>query len=98
MTTERYEYEHVAGYSRLDHLAEEIIARAARHLGLAGDRDVARELGMVSRAVGGGSVRVSLPVARGTRQRMRGALRRAEAEMGGGASLPMIVIRRVAED
>lgn len=72
-------YRHREGFGRTDHLADEIIVRAARILGLCGDRPVAEAAGFASHAVGQThAVRLRGADAK---KRMRAALRAARAEM-----------------
>ncbi len=77
-----YEYSHAPGYGRDDHMADEIITRAAGYLGLngAGDHLLAC-VGLTSHSVPMGTSTIQLPVARGTRRRMETALRKAFAFM-----------------
>jgi hypothetical protein len=76
-----YEYRHIPGYGRADHMADELIARAARQLGYTEAQGyIAAACGFASHPVPQGSCTVRLPVARGTAARMRGALRRARRE------------------
>ena len=78
-----YTYVHLAGYSRVDHLAPELIARAARRLGLDTGSAIAAACGLVSHAVPSscGEVRVSSSPT--TRRRMLSALRAARGEFFG---------------
>ena len=76
-----YTYQHVPGWGRDDHMASEIIARAATHLGIGGaSREVAAAAGLASHSAPH-VVEVRLPVERGVANRMRGALRRAKSEV-----------------
>lgn len=76
-----YEYIHRAGYGRDDHMADEIIARAARILGYAADGYIARAAGLASHPVPLGGVTVRLQADRGARQRMLSALRATRREV-----------------
>lgn len=78
-----YEYVHHAGYGRDDHMADELIARAARQLGLATGSRIAQACGLASHSVPMGSCTVRMPAERGTAARMRAALRRARSELRG---------------
>ena len=95
-----YEYQHRAGYGRDDHLADELIARAARQLGCDVDARIAAHAGFISHPcpIGAGTVR--LPVERGTRARMEGALRRARNEFlhRPDCAVVVVCIRRRRED
>lgn len=76
-----YTYRHRAGYGRDDHMADEIIARAARRLGGDTAGYIAQAVGLASHAVPMDSLRVSLPAAAGVRRRMERALRLASREV-----------------
>jgi hypothetical protein len=74
-----YEMVHRAGYGSDGHLAPEVIARAARHLGLVGDDEVHRHIGhAASPAEEARTVR--LDVGPGIRARMVAALSAARGE------------------
>lgn len=89
-----YEYLHQPGYGRDDHRADELIARAARILGLDGAHArVAASVGLVSHSVPMGSVFVRLPARRGTKARMVSALRSARAEIGHYVDTSIAVVR-----
>lgn len=76
-----YTYESRPGYGRDDHMADEIIARAARRLGLAGaERFILQAAGFVSHAVGE-SAEVRIEGTPGTRRRMERALSAARREV-----------------
>lgn len=78
-----YEYVHQPGYGRDDHRASELIARAARILGVGGaGAYVAQALGLASHPVPIGSPVVRLPCERGAKTRMVAALRAAHREIG----------------
>ena len=77
----RYEYVHRAGYGRDDHAADEVIARAARCLGLDTGGTIAQHVGLASHAVPMPGSCVSLASGPGVRARMERALRDARAEM-----------------
>ena len=80
MTT-YYEYRHRPGYGRDDHMADEVIARAARRLGSGGcDDHIAASLGLVSHPVPLGGVEYRMPAAPGVRRRMERALSAAQQE------------------
>jgi hypothetical protein len=81
MATTYYEYVHSPGYGRDDHRADELIARAARHLGAAGaSAHVITALGLVSHGVPMGAASIRVPAGRGVRQRMLRAIRAAFVE------------------
>lgn len=81
MSRAYYELVHHAGYGRDDHLADEVIARAARILGLSGaDGYIAAAAGFASHACPMEHAVVRLPVARGVAVRLRAAVRRAKRE------------------
>lgn len=95
MQKARYEYQHYAGYGRDDHMADEIIARAARHLGFDGAGEyVLAARGFVSHAVPMGSPVVSLPCCPGVRRRMLSALRKAMREVLSNDCAISVVCRR----
>lgn len=80
-----YEYVHRAGYGRMDHLADEIIARAARRLGASGaDGYIAACVGLASHSVPMAGASFRLPAGPGVRRKMISALRAAEKETLGG--------------
>ena len=80
-----YEYVHRPGYGRMDHLADEVVARAARRLGTSGtDEYIAACVGLASHTVPMAGVSVRLPSGPGVRRRMVAALRAAERETLGG--------------
>lgn len=101
MSRAHYEYVHQAGYGRDDHRADELIARAARILGLDGSHAyVAASVGLVSHAVPMGRAQVRLPAVRGARARMVSALRAARREIGHyvDTSIAVVCVRtRVVE-
>lgn len=77
-----YEYMHRAGYGPDDHRAAEVIARAARALGLSGAAHaVAQQSGFAPHPVGIGYC-VRMPACPGVRRTMEAALRRARRELG----------------
>jgi hypothetical protein len=78
----RYEYVHRRGYGGDDHLAEEVIARAARILGAqdAAER-VAQCVGLQSHAVPMAAGTYAIDAGPGVRARMERALRAAYSEM-----------------
>lgn len=93
-----YEYVHRAGYGRDDHMADEIIARAARHLGMDTDGYLAQAVGLASHAVPMDRARVRLRAERGVRARMQRALRDARREVLSRDTLIEIVcVRTVYE-
>jgi hypothetical protein len=81
MTTTHYEYRHLAGHGRDDHMAGEIIARAARQLGMDSDGYIAAAAGLASHAVPLADPCVRLPSAPGVRMRMERALEAARREV-----------------
>lgn len=82
--TSYYEYVHRPGFGRADHLADEIIARAARHLGARGcDGYIAACVGLASHAAPMPGASVRLAAGPGVRRRMVAALRAAERELFG---------------
>ena len=76
-----YTYQHREGYGSDDHMADEIICRAARQLGIDTGTAIAAAVGLASHAVGD-SHRVEIPSGPGVAARMRSALRRARQEVG----------------
>lgn len=89
-----YVYNNKQGYGHTDHLAPEVIARAARLLGLAGaDEAVLQHAGFASHAVGVSSS-VRLPYAKGVGKRMQKALDAAREEMPCRVSTCIEVQRR----
>lgn len=89
-----YTYRHRAGYGREDHLADELIARAIRQLGISGvEGTIAAHLGLTSHAVPVVGVNVVLPARRGVKARMLGALRRARREVGRYWDCAVTVVR-----
>lgn len=88
-----YEYEHRAGYGRDDHMAEELIARAARQLGLDTSDRIAQCIGLASHPVPMGTSTVRLAAGRGVRQRMSRALRAAHEEIGHYVDVRIDVVR-----
>lgn len=81
MTTTYYTFRHFPGHGRDDHMADEIIARAARRLGLDTDARIRQHIGFASHSVPMGGIVISVPVARGAKARMLRALRAAKAEI-----------------
>ncbi len=96
METQNYEYVHRPGYGRDDHMADEIIARAARILGLAGaGQYVQAATGMAPHPVPMGRARVSLPSGLGVRARMEAALREARTEVVcRDCAIEVVLVRR----
>lgn len=79
--SEYYIYRHRPGRGSTDHLAPEVISRAARILGLAGAAEaVNRHAGFAPKAAGEAAT-VCLPKEKGTLERMRDALNEARDEM-----------------
>lgn len=77
-----YEYRHYAGYGRHDHMADEIIARAAAYLGADGAGEhLLRCVGLADHAVGDMGCTVRMPYAPGVRAQMERALRQAYGDM-----------------
>lgn len=92
-----YEYAHLAGYGREDHLADEVIARAARALGLDGaDAYIAEAVGLASHAVGNRAL-VRMPAGPGVRLRMERALRTARTEIRADCRIVVRCLREVRE-
>lgn len=97
-TREYYCYVHRSGYGQHDHLAGEVIARAARRLGLdIGDR-VAQCVGLASHAVPMVQATVQLAPVKGVRERMARALLSARAEMPIRVSCSIEIERRCEEE
>lgn len=79
--SEYYIYRHRPGHGSTDHLAPEVISRAARILGLAGAQEaVNRHAGFAPKTAGEAAT-VRLPKGRGVLERMRNALSEARDEM-----------------
>ena len=91
--TPYYEYAHRAGYGRDDHRANELIARAARLLGLDTGMRVAQCIGLASHAVPMGGATVRLDGAK-ARTRMIRALREARTEIGYYVDVSIVVVCR----
>lgn len=81
MAQSYYEYHHAHGYGRDDHMADEIIARAARRLGEDTGRYIAQAAGLASHSVPMRSMSVRLPAGPGVRARMERALHEARQEV-----------------
>jgi hypothetical protein len=80
-STTYYTYRHWQGYGREDHLANELIARAMRRLGLSTGTYIAASMGLLSHPVPMASPDSRMSPAPGIRSRMETALRRAKLEM-----------------
>jgi hypothetical protein len=76
-----YTYVHRPGYGRDDHMAPEILARAAAILGLQGaDHAVAQALGLEGHACPLGIPEIRISSGQGVRGRMAAALRQARRD------------------
>lgn len=88
-----YTYEHRPGWGRDDHLADEVIARAARQLGIAGTGSyIAQHLGLASHPCPNGTAEVRVAAVRGAKARMRGALRRARREFRRNPDCAIVIV------
>lgn len=76
-----YTYVHRAGYGRDDHMAAELISRAARQLGLDTGDSIAQHVGLASHPVPLSSGEVRLASGPGVRAKMTRAMRVARAEL-----------------
>lgn len=76
-----YRYRHQPGYGGHDHMADEIIARAARRLGLDTGAYITQAAGYAAHGVPMAHAVVRLPVGRGVQRRMADALRWARLEV-----------------
>jgi len=77
--TAYYHYHHAPGYGRDDHMAGEVIARAARQLGYDTDHLIAQHMGLAAHAVPIGSCDVRVPATLGVQGRVRRRMTRALA-------------------
>lgn len=76
-----YEYEHRPGYGRHDHLADEVIARAAAYLGYDTGDVIAQHMGLASHPVPLPGIELRVPNESGAWHRMHAALARARRDV-----------------
>lgn len=93
-----YTYVHRAGYGRDDHMADEIIARSARQLGLDTGSAIAQHCGMASHSCPMPASEVRIPSAPGVRRRMLRAIRAAEREVLSHDCLISVELRRTRRE
>jgi hypothetical protein len=86
-------YEHRQGYSRVDHMADEVIARAVRRLGGDTAGVIAQHVGLASHSVPMGRIEVRLPWSAATKRAMVRALREARGEFASRPDCVIIVCR-----
>jgi hypothetical protein len=76
-----YTYEHCAGYSHDDHLADEVIARAAAYLGYDTGDVIAQHMGLASHPVPLPGIELRVPNESGAWRRMQAALANARRDV-----------------
>lgn len=101
MSYSYYTYVHRAGYGRDDHMADELIARAIRALGVPGaEASIAAAVGLASHAVPMDGANVRIPAGPGVRVQMERALRSARREFARRPDLSVTVVccRKIRRD